>query len=126
MATAPTITAWDLNTNTLLTNLPAIQPTYSVRMNDAGEFSLRLDLTDAQTAKQAAVILALKGTPFKVIDHFAAAFVVSSANKAGFDTASTARFRARCGGRFVTFMTVPPREVVFEMVVSRVSSITRR
>ena len=67
MAATPTITAWDLNTNTLLTNLPAMQPTYSVRMNDAGEFSLKLDLTDAQTAKQAAIILALKGIPFKVV-----------------------------------------------------------
>ncbi|WP_427130295.1 hypothetical protein [Pseudarthrobacter sp. S9] len=67
MAIVPTITAWDLNTNTLLTNLPAIQPSYSVRMNDAGEFSLKLDLSDAQTASQAAVILSLRGIPFKVI-----------------------------------------------------------
>lgn len=67
MAVIPTITAWDLNTNTLLTNLPASEPTYSVRMNDAGEFSLKLDLTDAQTAKQAAIILSLKGIPFKVV-----------------------------------------------------------
>lgn len=68
MATVPTITAWDLNTNTLLTNLQAISPTYSIRMNDAGEFSLKLDLTDAQAAQQAAVVLALgEDTPFKVI-----------------------------------------------------------
>lgn len=67
MAIIPTITAWDLNTNTLLTHLRAIQPSYSVRMNDAGEFSLKLNLTDAQAAKQAAVILSLKGIPFKVL-----------------------------------------------------------
>lgn len=64
----PTITAWDLNTNTLLTNLRAIQPSYSVRMNDAGEFSMKIDLTDAMAAQQAAIILALgDDTPFKII-----------------------------------------------------------
>ncbi|MBT2537190.1 hypothetical protein [Arthrobacter sp. ISL-69] len=67
MANIPTITAWDLNTNTLLTHLRASQPTYSVRMNDAGEFNLQINLTDAQAAKQAAVILALEGIPFKVV-----------------------------------------------------------
>lgn len=63
----PTITAWDLNTNTLLTHIQAISPSYSIRMNDAGEFSLKMDLTDAQASKQAAVILALRGNPFKII-----------------------------------------------------------
>ena len=68
MAIVPTITAWDLNTNTLLTNLRAINPSYSVRMNDAGEFSLKLDLTDAMASQQAALILAVaETTPFKVI-----------------------------------------------------------
>lgn len=67
MATRPTITAWDLNTNTLLTHLRGIGSGYSVRMNDAGEFSLKLDLTDSHAAQQAAVILALEGIPFKVV-----------------------------------------------------------
>lgn len=67
MDVIPTITAWDLNTNLLLTHLQAIQPTYSVRMNDAGEFSLSINLTDAQAAQQAAVILGLDGIPFKVV-----------------------------------------------------------
>jgi hypothetical protein len=67
LATVPTITAWDLNTNTLLTNLRGISPSYTVRMNDAGEFTLKLNLTDAQAQRQAAIILALKGIPFKVI-----------------------------------------------------------
>jgi hypothetical protein len=67
MAVIPTITAWDLNTNTLLTHLRGVTPSYSVRMNDAGEFTLKLNLTDAQAAKQAAVILALEGIPFKVV-----------------------------------------------------------
>src|SRR5881409_3918840 len=66
MAIVPTITAWDLNTNNLLTHLRAIQPSYSVRMNDAGEFTLKLNLTDALASQQAAIILGLKGTPFKV------------------------------------------------------------
>jgi|GEM_PF-3559568 len=66
MAIIPTITAWDLNTNTLLTHLRATDPSYSVRMNDAGEFSLKINLTDAMASQQAKVILALDGTPFKV------------------------------------------------------------
>lgn len=66
MALVPTITAWDLNTNTLITHLNASAPSYSVRMNDAGEFSLKLNLTDAMASQQAKLILALKGTPFKV------------------------------------------------------------
>lgn len=63
----PTITAWDLNTNTLITHLHAMAPTYSVRLNDAGEFSLKIDLTDALAAQQAQVILAMDGIPFKVV-----------------------------------------------------------
>lgn len=66
MALIPTIAAWDLNTNTLITHLQATQPSYSHRMNDAGEFSLKLNLTDAQAKQQAGVILALDGNPFKV------------------------------------------------------------
>ena len=66
MANIPTITAWDLNTNTLITHLQATDPSYSVRMNDAGEFSLKINLTDAMAAQQAAVILSLEGIPFKV------------------------------------------------------------
>jgi hypothetical protein len=67
VAIVPTITAWDLNTNTLITNLRAISLSYSVRMNDAGEFALKLNLMDSQSAKQTANILALKGTPFKIV-----------------------------------------------------------
>jgi hypothetical protein len=67
VSTAPTITAWDLNTNDLLTHLQASNPSYSVRMNDAGEFSLKLDLTDALVSEQAAIIQSLAGIPFKVI-----------------------------------------------------------
>lgn len=66
MANIPTITAWDLNTNTLITHLQAADPSYSVRMNDAGEFSLKLNLSDAMAAQQAKVILSMDGTPFKV------------------------------------------------------------
>lgn len=63
----PTITAWDLNTNTLITHLQATSPSYSVRLNDAGEFSLKIDLTDALASQQAQVILAMDGIPFKVV-----------------------------------------------------------
>jgi hypothetical protein len=63
----PTITAWDLNTNTLITHLHAMSPSYSVRLNDAGEFTLKIDLTDALASQQAQIILAMDGTPFKVV-----------------------------------------------------------
>jgi hypothetical protein len=62
-----TVTAWDLCTNVLLTNLQAINPTYTERLNDAGPFSFDLDLTDQTTSAQTAVILGLAGNPFKVI-----------------------------------------------------------
>ena len=63
----PTITAWDLNTNTPITHLQAISPSYSERLNDAGEFSLKIDLTDALASQQAQIILAMDGIPFKVM-----------------------------------------------------------
>lgn len=61
------VTAWDICTNTFLTDLQAINPTYTERLNDAGPFSFSLDLTDRQTADQTSVILGLGGGPFKVI-----------------------------------------------------------
>jgi len=61
------VTAWDLCTNVLLTDLQAIAPTYTVRMNDAGPFSFALDLTDKTTSQQTSVILGLGDNPFKVI-----------------------------------------------------------
>lgn len=62
-----TVTAWDLCTNVLLTNLQAINPSYTERLNDAGPFSFSLDLTDQTTSNQTAVIMGLNDNPFKVI-----------------------------------------------------------
>jgi len=61
------ITAWDLCTNVLLTNLEAVAPTFSERLNGAGPFNISLDLTDHTVSEQTSVILGLDGIPFKVI-----------------------------------------------------------
>lgn len=61
------VSAWDLNTNELLTDLAATNVKYSVRMNDAGEFSFQLSLTDPKIKELTAVILGLRGVPFKVL-----------------------------------------------------------
>ena len=62
-----TVTAWDLNTNTLISHLTVQSYSWSIRLNDAGEFSLKLNLSDAGVSQQAAIILGLNGYPFKVI-----------------------------------------------------------
>lgn len=59
--------AWDINTNTLLTELPATNVSYSERLNDYGEFSCTLGLVDPDDAAQTAVIMALDGNPFKFL-----------------------------------------------------------
>ena len=61
-----TITAWDLNTNTLLTNLTVQEYTWSIRLNDAGEFSAKINLSDPNVSQQAALLLGLNGNPFVV------------------------------------------------------------
>lgn len=62
-----TLTAWDFNTNTLLTHLPFQVADYAVRLNDAGELSIVINLDDAQTAGPVSVIQGLGGMPFKVL-----------------------------------------------------------
>lgn len=61
------LSAWDLNTNVLLTDLEGKDVSFNERLSDAGEFSMRLSLTDAQTKELTAVILGLDDTPFKLL-----------------------------------------------------------
>lgn len=61
------VQAWDLCANTLLTHLPAKGVSYAVRLNDAGESSMSLSLTDPQVSQLTRVIQGLDGLPFKVI-----------------------------------------------------------
>jgi hypothetical protein len=64
-----TCSAWDFNTNTLLTHLPFVDASYGVRLNDAGELSVTIDLADARTSSPASVIQGLGGNPFKILFH---------------------------------------------------------
>lgn len=64
-----TCSAWDFNTNQLLTHLPFVEAEYAVRLNDAGECSVTIDLADAKTSGPAAVIQSLGDNPFKVLFH---------------------------------------------------------
>ena len=64
-----TASAWDFNTNTLLTHLPFVTADYGVRLNDAGELSVTIDLSDARTSSPAGVIQSLGGNPFKILFH---------------------------------------------------------
>lgn len=62
-----TVTAWDIGNNTLITHLNVQSYSWSIRLNDAGEFTLKMDLADGSVSQQAAVILGRAGNPFKVI-----------------------------------------------------------
>jgi hypothetical protein len=59
--------AWDLNTNTLITELTTGGLEFNERINDAGEFEGSLSLTDPQASKFARIILGLGGIPFKFL-----------------------------------------------------------
>jgi hypothetical protein len=59
--------AWDLNTNTLLTDLTATGVSYGKRIDEAGEFGMTLSLTDPMAKDSSRVVLALGGVPFKVL-----------------------------------------------------------
>jgi hypothetical protein len=61
------VSAWDLNTNVLLTDLKVRDAEYNVRINDAGEFKFLLPLADPDGKELTAVILGLGDNPFKVI-----------------------------------------------------------
>lgn len=61
------IAAWDLNTNVLLTDLEGKNVSFAERLNDAGEFSFDLSLTDPVAKDLTAVILGLGGNPFKLL-----------------------------------------------------------
>jgi hypothetical protein len=62
------VSAWDINVNTKLTDLPtAANLKFAERMNDGGEFSYDLDLSDPVARATGQVIMALGGTPFKTL-----------------------------------------------------------
>jgi hypothetical protein len=61
------VSAWDLNTNTLLTDLIAKDAQFNERLSDAGEFSFKLSLTDPVAKELTGVILGLGDIPFKVL-----------------------------------------------------------
>jgi hypothetical protein len=61
------VSAWDINANTLITELEVTDATYSVRLNDAGEFQFKLSLVDPQAKSLTAVILGLGDTEFKIL-----------------------------------------------------------
>lgn len=60
------VSAWDLNANTLITDLKVKDASYNVRMNDAGEFQFGLPL-NGDARELTAVILGLNDVPFKVL-----------------------------------------------------------
>lgn len=62
-----TLSAWDFNTNTKLTDLPYKEASYAVRLNDAGEASVTVDLADAKSSSPVGVLQSLGGNPFKLV-----------------------------------------------------------
>ena len=62
-----TLSAWDFNTNTLLTHIPYISCDYAVRLNDAGELSATVDLASAAASGPVSVLQGLQGNPFKLV-----------------------------------------------------------
>lgn len=60
-----TIFAYDINTNTLLTELVGRGLTFDCRMNDSGSISFSLDLQSVQVRNLAGPVLAYDGEPFK-------------------------------------------------------------
>ena len=62
------LSAWDLNTNQLLTELRWTgEASFNERINDAGEFSVQLPLMDPGAKDMTAVILGLGDIPFKML-----------------------------------------------------------
>ena len=60
------IFAYDINTNTLLCELPGNGLTFDTRLNDPGSCSFSLNLKSPGTAKRVAPIMGYEGNPFKV------------------------------------------------------------
>lgn len=61
------LSAWDINTNQLITDLRGRDAQYNERINDSGEFTFKLSTTDPGAVDQTRVILALGDIPFKVL-----------------------------------------------------------
>lgn len=61
------LSAWDLNTNTLLTDFTAKERSFSVRLSDSGEASCKVPLESAGVKGPVSVLQGLDGNPFKLI-----------------------------------------------------------
>lgn len=65
------IYAYDINTNTKLTELPGSNVSFDTRLNDSGAIAFDLNLRNPDAAKQAARILPYEGVPFAVyVDRY--------------------------------------------------------
>lgn len=62
--------AYDLNTNTLITELPASNLSFDARLNDAGGISFDLAISRPSVASRVKPLMAYSGNPFAVyVDH---------------------------------------------------------
>jgi len=61
------VSAWDINVNTKITDIQASNLHYSVRMNDSGDFGFDVDIADPVARATGQVLMAMNGTPFKVL-----------------------------------------------------------
>jgi hypothetical protein len=66
------VEAWDFNTNQRITDLRPVDPKFTRRLTDSGSFGLSLDLTDAASRDQTALLVDYGAmfnstSPFKVI-----------------------------------------------------------
>lgn len=61
-----TVYAYDLNTNTLITDLPATELEFDSRLNEAGSISFTLDISVPAVASLCEPILQYEGRPFAV------------------------------------------------------------
>ncbi len=61
------VSAWDINTNTLLTEFKATARTFGQRLSDSGEVSMEAPLEAPGEHGAVSVLLGLNGNPFKLI-----------------------------------------------------------
>jgi hypothetical protein len=61
------VSAWDINVNTKLTDIAASNLHYSCRINDSGDFGFDVNIADPVARATGQVLMALNGTPFKVL-----------------------------------------------------------
>lgn len=58
--------AYDLNTNSLITELPASSLSFDSRLNDAGSISLSLPISRPDAASRVKPLMSYSGTPFEI------------------------------------------------------------